>query len=116
MLTTGREIVSFGILTLLGGLATNKSHLHIPLFATGVPGIIVLYLATAVFGVGWLVPPWLVPTEIYPSTCRAQGAAVSVVVWGIANFTVTLLTPIMFNNLEYWLFLVFCATNAFAGW
>jgi len=22
----------------------------------------------------------------------------------------------MFNNLEYWLFLVFCVTNAFAGW
>jgi hypothetical protein len=38
-----------------------------------------------------------------------------VVVWGFANFTVTLLTPIMFNNLKYWLFLVFCATNAFAG-
>jgi hypothetical protein len=33
-------------------------------------------------------------------------------VQGFANFTVTLLTPIMFNNLKYWLFLVFCA---FAG-
>ena len=22
----------------------------------------------------------------------------------------------MFNNLKYWLFLVFCTTNAFAGW
>ena len=37
-------------------------------------------------------------------------------VWGFANFAVTLLTPIMFNNLKYWLFLVFCPTNAFAGW
>lgn len=108
--------ISFGILTILGGLATNKSELKIPLLATGIPGIVVLYLATAVFGIGWLVPPWLVPTEIYPSTCRAQGAAVSVVVWGFANFAVTLLTPIMFNNLKYWLFLVFCVTNAFAGW
>ena len=108
--------LSFGILTILGGLAYNQTQLHIPLLATGIPGIFVLYLATAVFGIGWLVPPWLVPTEIYPSTCRAQGAAVSVVIWGLANFAVTLLTPIMFNNLEYWLFLVFCATNAFAGW
>jgi len=38
-----------------------------------------------------------------------------VIVWGLANFAVTLLTPIMFNNLEYYLFLVFAATNAFAG-
>lgn len=37
------------------------------------------------------------------------------IIWGIANFAVTLLTPIMFNNLSYWLFLVFAATNAFAG-
>ncbi|ETI23859.1 hypothetical protein G647_05666 [Cladophialophora carrionii CBS 160.54] len=107
--------VSFALLTLLGGLAYNRRALAIPLLATGVPGIVVLYLATSVFGVGWLVPPWLIPTEIYPSTARAQGAAISVIVWGLANFAVTLLTPIGFNNLEFYLFLVFAATNAFAG-
>ena len=108
--------VSFAALTVLGGLASHRGELGIPLLATGIPGIIVLYLATAVFGVAWLVPPWLIPTEIYPSTARAQGAAISVIVWGIANFAVTLLTPIGFNNLTYWLFLVFCVTNAFSGW
>lgn len=106
--------VSFAILTVLGGLATNKDKLGIPLLATGIPGIVVLYLATAIFGIGWLVPPWLIPTEIYPSSARAQGSAISVVVWGLANFAVTLLTPILFNNLDHWLFLVFAATNAFA--
>ena len=107
--------ISFAVLTVLGGLASNGSQLHIPLLATGIPGIIVLYLATSVFGIGWLVPPWLIPTEIYPSTARAQGSAISVIIWGLANFAVTLLTPIGFNNLEYWLFLVFAGTNAFAG-
>lgn len=86
---------------MFGGLATHKDDLHVSLLATGIPGIVVLYILTAVFGIGWLVPPWLVPTEIYPSTCRAQGPAVSVVIWGFANFVVTLLTPIMFNNLKY---------------
>jgi hypothetical protein len=108
--------VSFGLLTLLGGLAMHKRHLHIPLLATGIPGIIVLYLATSAFGTCWLVPPWLIPTEIFPSTARAQGSAISVIIWGLANFTVTLLTPIGFNNLKYWLFAVFGVTNAFAGW
>ena len=107
--------ISFALLTILGGLAANGSKLGIPLLATGIPGIVVLYLATSVFGIGWLVPPWLIPTEIYPSTARAQGAAISVVIWGLANFAVTLLTPIGFNNLEYYLFLVFAVTNAFAG-
>lgn len=106
--------VSFALLTLLGGLAYNRQQLSIPRLATGIPSIIVLYLATSVFGIGWLVPPWLIPTEIFPSTARAQGAAISVVIWGLANFAVTLLTPIGFNNLEYFLLLVFAATNSIA--
>ena len=129
--------VSFALLTVLGGLAGSGEKLGIPLLATGVPGIVVLYAATAVFGtftlslreisrhsltltpstgINWLTPPFLIPTEIYPSPCRAQGSAISVIIWGIANFSVTLLTPIGFNNLKYLLFAVFAATNTFAGW
>jgi Sugar (and other) transporter len=107
---------SFLVLTLLGGLAMNRSELSIPLLATGIPGTIVLYVATGIFGITWLSTAWLIPTEIYPSTARAQGAAISVIIWGLANFAVTLLTPIGFNNLKYWLFLVFAGTNLFAGW
>ncbi|EXJ56244.1 uncharacterized protein A1O5_12700 [Cladophialophora psammophila CBS 110553] len=95
--------VSFALLTLLGGLAYNHARLSIPLLATAIPGVSALYLATAVFGISWLVPPWLIPTEIYPSTARAQGASVSVVVWGLANCAVTFLTPIGFEGLEYYL-------------
>ena len=106
----------FAILTLLGGLATNSKELGIPNLAVSIPGSIMLYIATGLFGIGWLSQVWLIPTEIFPSTSRAQGAAISVVIWGLANFAVTLLTPIGFNNLKYWLFLVFAITNLFAGW
>lgn len=108
--------ICFFLLTILGGLAFNSGKLGIPNLAVSVPGIIVLYAATGLFGIGWLTEPWLIPTEIFPSTSRAQGAAISVVIWGLANFAVTLLTPIGFNNLKYWLFLVFGVTNLFAGW
>lgn len=105
---------SFAILTILGGLSMNSDRLGIPNLAVSIPGSVVLYIATGFFGIGWLSQIWLIPTEIYPSTARAQGAAISVVVWGIANFAITLLTPIGFNNLKYWLFLVFAFTNLFA--
>jgi hypothetical protein len=108
--------ICFAILTLLGGLAMNSDELNISNKAVAIPGAVILYLATASFGIGWLSTVWLIPTEIYPSTARAQGAAISVVVWGLANFAVTLLTPIGFNNLKYWLFLVFAITNELAGW
>ncbi len=107
--------ISFGILTILGGLAFNSTQLGIPNLAVSIPGSVVLFIATSTFGIGWLATVWLIPTEIFPSTARAQGSAISVIVWGLANFAVTLLTPIGFNNLKYWLFLVFCFTNLFAG-
>ena len=107
--------ICFSILTVLGGLSMNSDQLGIPNIAVAIPGSIVLYIATGFFGIGWLSQVWLIPTEIFPSSCRAQGAAISVVVWGLANFAVTLLTPIGFNNLKYWLFLVFAITNLFAG-
>ncbi|KAI9893554.1 MAG: hypothetical protein M1814_006350 [Vezdaea aestivalis] len=108
--------VSFLLLTILGGLAMNSHSLKVAVLAFAIPGAAVLFFATAAFGIGWLATVWVIPTEIYPSSARAKGAAVSVVVWGIANFAVTILTPIGFNNLKYWLFLVFAITNEFAGW
>lgn len=108
--------VCFAILTVLGGLAMKSKELGIPKMAVAVPGSIALYVATGLFGIGWLSQVWLIPTEIFPSTSRAQGSAISVIIWGISNFTVTLLTPIGFNNLNYWIFLIFAVTNLFAGW
>ncbi|KAI5209736.1 hypothetical protein AUEXF2481DRAFT_80612 [Aureobasidium subglaciale EXF-2481] len=105
----------FFLLTLFGGLAFNSEDLGIPDMAVAIPGIVALYVGTGAFGIGWLATIWLIPTEIFPTTARAQGTAVSVVVWGLANFAVTLLTPILFNNLNYWLFLVFAFSNMFAG-
>lgn len=108
--------ICFLALTLLGGLAQNSDKLGIPNLPIAIVGGIFLFIATGIFGIGWLSEVWLIPTEIFPSTSRAQGSAISVVIWGLANFAVTLLTPIGFNNLNYWLFLVFAVTNAFAGW
>ncbi|PBP15452.1 putative MFS monosaccharide transporter, partial [Diplocarpon rosae] len=87
--------ISFLLLTIFGGLVSYDS---IPDLAIEIPGSITLFVATAIFGIGWL----------------ATGSAISVIIWGLANFAITLLTPIGFNNLKYWLFLVFAATNLFA--
>ena len=107
--------ICFLILTLMGGLAQNANHLGLPIMPLAIIGGIFLFIATGIFGIGWLAEVWLIPTEIFPSTSRAQGSAISVIIWGLANFAVTLLTPILFNNLNYWLFLIFAATNTFAA-
>ncbi|KAI3327085.1 general substrate transporter [Xylariaceae sp. AK1471] len=104
----------FALLTVFGGLSLDVSHVSV--LATEIFGSITLFVATAIFGICWLATVWLIPTEIYPNGARALGSSASVITWGLANFIITLLTPIMFNNLKYWLFLVFAATNALAGW
>ena len=106
----------FLLLTLLGGLAQNSDKLGIPNKPIAIVGSVTLFVTTGTFGIGWLSQVWLIPTEIFPSASRAQGSAISVVIWGLANFAVTLLTPILFNNLNYWLFLLFAVTNTFAAW
>lgn len=108
-------ITMFLLLTLFGGLATQADKLGIASGPPAILGCIALYICTGHFGIGWLSPVFLIPTEIYPTTARAQGTAISVIVWGLANFVVTLMTPILFNNLKYWLFLVFAGTNIIAG-
>lgn len=107
--------VSFLILAIFGGLSENSSKIDIPVIVPGILGSITLFIATGAFGIGWLATVWLIPTEIFPTTARAQGTAISVIVWGIANFAITFLTPVMFNNLSYFIFLVFAVTNAIAG-
>ncbi|KAF1827301.1 general substrate transporter [Dissoconium aciculare CBS 342.82] len=112
---SGVLILSFLLLTVFAGLAMNADDLGIHQNAVAIPGIVVLFIATGAFGIGWLVPPWLIPTEIYPTTARAKGTAISVITWGFANFVVTLMSPILFNNLKFYIFLVFAGTNTIAG-
>lgn len=113
---SGALTICFFLLALFGGLSRNTYRIPgLTSEGVAIPGIISLFVATGAFGIGWLATIWLIPTEIYPTTARAQGTAISVIIWGLANFAVTLLTPILFNNLDYWIFLVFAATNTFAG-
>ncbi|KAJ4297533.1 hypothetical protein N0V90_005425 [Kalmusia sp. IMI 367209] len=117
LLLQGSALLSFSFLLLavFGGLSENSIKFDIPIFVPGLLGTIVLFIATGAFGIGWLATVWLIPTEIYPTTARSQGTAISVIVWGIANFAITFLTPVMFNNLSYFIFGVFAITNAVAG-
>ncbi|EMF16931.1 general substrate transporter [Sphaerulina musiva SO2202] len=112
---SGTLTTCFLLLAVFGGLSRYHEDLQIPIHAVAVPGIVALFVATGAFGIGWLTPVWLIPTEIFPTAARAHGTAVSVVVWGLANFTITLITPILFNNLYFYIYLIFAATNLFAG-
>ena len=54
--------ISFVLLTICGYLSLNSYDLDIPNLAAGIPGTVVLFIATGNFGVGWLATVWLIPT------------------------------------------------------
>ncbi|WPA95771.1 uncharacterized protein RHO25_000374 [Cercospora beticola] len=112
---SGTMTLCFLLLAVFGGLSRYHEDLHIHVNAVAIPGIVALFVATGAFGIGWLTPVWLIPTEIFPTAARAHGTAVSVIIWGLANFTITLITPILFNNLYFYIYLIFAGTNLIAG-
>ncbi|KAF2097960.1 MFS monosaccharide transporter-like protein [Rhizodiscina lignyota] len=105
----------FLLLGLFAGLAMHSGSLHVYQPLVAIFGTVALFIATGAFGIGWLSTVWLVPTEIFPTTARAQAAAVSVIIWGFANFAITFLTPVMFTYLTHYIFIVFAVTNAIGG-
>lgn len=93
---SGTLTTCFLLLAVFGGLSRYHEDLQIPIHAVAVPGIVALFVATGAFGIGWLTPVWLIPTEIFPTAARAHGTAVSVVVW--VSFFFSHSTPSMIRK------------------
>jgi MFS family permease len=106
---------SFSFLALFGGLAPPANDLQAQEVAPSLLGSVSLFVATGAFGIGWLPTAWLVPEEIHSPGAQAQAAVISVIVWGLSNFGITLLSPLLFNNVSHWIFLVFAVSNALTG-
>lgn len=60
-----------------------------------------VFVYTAAFGSTWLTIPWLYPTEIFPLFIRAKGGSWSVFGWSWGNGIVTVITPFLFNAIQY---------------
>lgn len=71
-----------------------------------------IVIFTAIFGATWLTVPWLYPAEIFPLAVRAKGNAFGVVGWSIGNGWLTLLCPVMFQNIEEKTLYIFGTANA----
>ena len=71
------------------------------------------FLYTATFGATWLTTPWLYPTEIFPLNVRAKGGAWSVVGWSIGNGVITMITPFLFQAINYGTLLLLFGLNIF---
>ncbi|KAI9484742.1 general substrate transporter [Zychaea mexicana] len=77
-----------------------------------VPAVIIfMIIYNFVFGATWLSLAWLYPSEVFSTLLRAKGNSLSTGANWIGNFIVAEITPILFQSVGYWTFLIFSFAN-----
>lgn len=74
-------------------------------------GVSFIFIYMVSFGLSWGPVPWAMPSEVFPSSLRAKGVALSTCSNWINNFIIGLITPPLIQNTgfgTYVFFGVFC--------
>lgn len=110
-------------LLLAGALLMFISHLIIAVLvgkfggrwaeysAEGWVAVAFLFFYMLAFGASWGPVPWAMPSEIFPSSLRAKGVALSTCSNWLNNFIIGLITPPLVQNTgygAYTFFAIFC--------
>ncbi|CAM1507732.1 Fc.00g045800.m01.CDS01 [Cosmosporella sp. VM-42] len=83
--------------------------------AEGWTSVAFLFFYMLAFGASWGPVPWAMPSEIFPSSLRAKGVAISTCSNWINNFIIGLITPPLVQNTgfgAYVFFAAFCFLSA----
>ncbi|RHZ43371.1 sugar porter family MFS transporter [Aspergillus thermomutatus] len=100
--------ISHVIIAVLVGLFSNNWPAHRPQGWVSVAFLLVYMLS---FGASWGPVPWALPSEVFPSSLRAKGVALSTCSNWLNNFIIGLITPPLVENTGYGayvFFAVFC--------
>lgn len=79
--------------------------------ASSITAVVFLFGFNTFFAIGWLGMTWLYPAEITPLEIRAVSNACSTASNWIFNFAVVMLTPILFERIAHYTYLVFAIIN-----
>lgn len=64
-----------------------------------------------VFGASWLGMAWLYPAEIFSTNMRAKGNSMSTAANWLGNFIVAEITPVLFDGIHFWTYILFALLN-----
>jgi len=75
-------------------------------------GVAFILLYMIIFGLTWGPVPWAMPSEIFSSSLRSKGVAISVVSNWFNNFIIGLITPPLVKNTHEGAFIFFAVFSA----
>ncbi|KAK9350198.1 general substrate transporter [Lipomyces doorenjongii] len=78
----------------------------------GIAAAAFLFVFNTFFAIGWLGMTWLYPAEIVSLQVRAPANGLSTAANWIFNFMVVMITPVAFNSIGAYTYLVFAVINA----
>lgn len=113
LLLTGSALmfISHFIIAILVGKFSNNWPAHRP---EGWASVAMLLFYMLSFGASWGPVPWAMPSEVFPSSLRAKGVALSTCSNWLNNFIIGLITPPLVENTGYGayvFFAVFCLAS-----
>lgn len=83
--------------------------------AQGWTSVAFLLIYMVSFGASWGPVPWALPAEIFPSSLRAKGVALSTCSNWLNNFTIGLITPPLVENTGYGAYVFFALFCLLSG-
>lgn len=108
--------VSQLVIAVLVGLYADSWDTH---RAAGWVAVAFLFFYMLSFGASWGPVPWALPAEVFPSSLRAKGVAISTCTNWLMNFVIGWITPPMITNTgfgTYIFFAVFAALSFVWVW
>ncbi|KAK9235007.1 general substrate transporter [Lipomyces kononenkoae] len=100
------QTITMAILTGTAHMADNGNS------QAGIVAAAFLFVFNTFFAIGWLGMTWLYPAEIVSLQVRAPANGLSTAANWIFNFMVVMITPVAFNNIGSYTYLVFAIINA----
>jgi hypothetical protein len=91
------------------GLDYKSGAISTPGGDAGAAAFTMLYNFT--FGASWLGMAWLYPAEIFSTSMRAKGNSMSTAANWLGNFIVAEITPVLFESISFWTYILFAFLN-----
>lgn len=110
-----RKIMIWGLiaqavtLACIAGCQKANTDYHVSSAANGAVAFTMLY--NFVFGASWLGMSWLYPAEIFSTALRAKGNSLSTAANWLGNFIVAMITPVLFEYITFWTYILFAFMN-----
>ena len=98
--------VSHAIIALLVGKYSDNWSAH---RGAGWTSVAFLLVYMFIFGASWGPVPWALPAEIFPSSLRSKGVALSTCSNWLNNFIIGLMTPPLVQNTGFGAYIYFAA-------